>query len=127
MSFDDILEIGKQKLLEYEPLLKEKVKGTKPSDKHLSKPLSRMYETSLSAANPDVIESVIEEVLGALVSLEDAFWVSEPPDGDTPVAVHDRPVTQTVRHHDLSLTFTSGHKIKDNRSFLLVSCWYQVD
>jgi hypothetical protein len=127
MSFDDILDIGERKLLEYEPLLKDKVKGTKPFDKHLSKPLSRLYEVSLLAANPDVIESVIDELFGTLVSLKGSFWMSEPGHADTPGGLQDRPVTQTIRGDHLSLTFTSGHNIKDNSSRLWISCWYQVD
>ncbi|HXM41603.1 MAG TPA: hypothetical protein VN924_10145 [Bryobacteraceae bacterium] len=126
MSFDDVLEIGRRKLREYEPLLKEKIKGTKPFDKQLSRRLSRRYEASVLAANPDIVESVIDEVLGGLVGLADSFWISQPEHDDTPSGVQDRPATQTVRHNDLTLTFTSGHDIKDNRSLLWVSCWYQV-
>src|SRR5664279_5458418 len=80
MTFDEVLETGKEKLLEYEPRLKGKVRGIRPYDRLKAKRVSERYEGSLSTARKEVIEQLVGSVLDKLIALTDGFWMSEPED-----------------------------------------------
>ena len=123
MTFADAVEIGNKKLQEYEPRLKERIKGSKPFDRRHSRCLAEFYYGYLAGAKPDAIERVIVSVLERLTKVSGSFWMSEP-ESETPPPDQRGYDMQTVRHGDLNLTFSYGHDIKDDASRLWVSCWY---
>jgi hypothetical protein len=122
MTIDEVLEIGKQKLTEYEPHLN--VKGTKPYDKHAV----HLHEDYKGRSLPSryTIQHMIETVIGKLVEQKDGFWMSEPePNLDTPIGLEHGPSLATVRHNNVNLTFSSDFSGGgDDTHSLRVQCWY---
>jgi hypothetical protein len=106
-------------LLEYEPRLNPKVKGTRPCNEGTFEPYVD-YEGYRSAQTDD-IGRMVEAILEKLLNLPNSFWMCEPEfdAGDSP--------KQTVRHGNLCLTFSSRYDVNSDRERLVVTCWYKFD
>ena len=125
-TFNEALEICKQKLVEYEPRLK--VKGAKT----YTKLALHLYEHYQNQSSPPkkTIQDKIDVVMGKLVAQKDGFWVSEPePHHDTPVGLEHGSSQGTVRHITASgitinLTLSLAHDSENDKFHLRVHCWY---
>ena len=94
MKLDEALEIGMQKLAEYEPRLK--VTGTRAYGPHAAHLHERYSQLHLPPSR-ETVEQMIDTVMRELVAQEEDFCMSEPEPGlDTPVGIGHGPSLATV-------------------------------
>jgi hypothetical protein len=121
MTFDGFVKLADEKLREYEPLLRQKVMGTKPYNKSYSISLCRQVEEPVPN---DSIKRIVCEVLDELLALDSGFWMSEPEIDRTVRIVLGGYEMQTVRNGNFNLTLTHGMAIASGKWHYTVSCSY---
>lgn len=119
MTFDETLEIGRNKLIEYEPRLKVLAKMPH-SESFGVRHVAAHYEGSLTCADPMSIEAKITEVLDTLAEMTDGLVISEPPISTPSTSTDEVPIS----HGDLTIRFTYGPDVRTNGYHLWIECWF---
>ena len=118
MTFDAVVEVGKEKLEEYEPRLK--IQGQRPYSQSANE-LQQRYECSLPAVGKEDIKLMVSSVLEGLVNLKDGFVMSEPPNGLLSPSVGRASVLRGVATHNLlNLLFTNEYDPRTDKGILTV-------
>jgi hypothetical protein len=116
MTIDEVADLGKQLLVEYEGRLK--VYGVKKFDR-TSEKIAQRVECNLDNVQADEIKPVIRSVLDGLAGVGD-FVMSEPEFTEPMVGAELR----NVVYKGLRLTFTYGAAVIPIVSgYLWISCW----
>ncbi len=118
---DELSQIGDSVLMEYEPRLKERVRGVRPYNGLYAKQIAQYYKDSLLPGRADV-ELKVRSVLDELVAQDDGLWMSEP-DNE---ALSRQNSTQRwmIERSGVQLTFQYGYDIETDQQQLCVKCWY---
>ncbi len=118
MTFDQIADMGKRMLAEYQERLN--VHGTRKFD-HTARKIAHHLECSNLIDVPDEeVESLIRGVLERLVAAGD-FIMSEPE--VTPPILGGGEI-RNVEHGDLRMTFTYAGNAQNASAYLWISCQY---
>lgn len=119
MTIDDLAELGKECLSDYET--KIKIQRVRPFD-HSATKIAQRVDCYLQRMQPDEIRPVVASVLERLAQVG-PLEMSEPKFSEPMSGVELR----NIAYKDLRLSFTYGWSISDGTSHLWISCWYFPD
>jgi hypothetical protein len=117
MTFAEILDVGRECLVEYEPRLK--VLGQKPWDASANDSLCVKLTVYPSSLVREDMRRVISALLDGLAALEDGFIMSGPK-----FTVESEGTIQSVTYKNLSLSFANAYDVNNNENTIRVNCWY---
>jgi hypothetical protein len=124
MTFDELLNLGTERLKAYESGLN--VRGKRRPFSGSVKHVFELRKCNLSTARPEDIKHVIDAVLDQLMELKDGFLMSEPrPDFANRVGFERGYEADSVTHNNLTLTFMHQWEPKPELTEMVrVQCWY---
>jgi len=119
---DQVEEMGKRLLAEYEDRLKDQVQDVKPyRDQDAPQEIAIPSNYHLETVDPDKIERQVRHVLDDLAGKGKFIMVG--PKHLTMLCTDTRNIKSPGGK--LLLTFTHGSSIVDLKSYIWVACWYR--
>jgi hypothetical protein len=116
MTLDEVAELGRRCLIEYEGRLN--VKGIKPYDV-FAEVAKKSVDSPLDRITLDRLRSAIGAVLDELAEVKRGFVMSEPTEWAKPGVP-----TKTASYNDLRMTFFYPSSVVDGTFHLWIFCWY---